>query len=324
MKLISFTNSESTLLSKINEGITTFDGLKDVVPFSDKTLKQVLESLIAKKIIVFDTKTGEYKYDTIVTGSKVILDGNMMLPTTIIKFKDFMLVSRGNWYKFPIDFDTRRIIWNVALPSSKKQSTLVEMIKESVLKEKRSNIVSSSDPQYKALENKIVPYNDNILLLLKTVGDERTEVRIIFRKVIKRISKDMCVEFRGLRACSEILTEELISELRKPVSERNYNNIQINRIFNFSDFVFLGNEIPYRFDSLNHIIYYVKITKIRGMIELTYMTRDEIGEDKKVDVSVYDDASDGIAKIKELFQSYALSLIDNSDVLVEDMEVKAE
>lgn len=323
MKLISFTNSESTLLSKLNEGYATFEELKSVVPYSDKTLKQVIESLVSKKIIVLDTKTGRYIYDSPVNGEKIILDGNLMLPTTVLKFKDRMLVSRGSWYQFPPDFDIRRIIWNVHLPMTKKQnSTLAELIQESVLKEKKSKIVQSTDLTYKGLVNKLVPYSPTLMLKLNVVGDEKCDVSIIFKKLVNKITDDIRVEFRGLTVRSEILTSELITELKKTVKDRVYTNIHLNRIFNFSDFVFIGNEIPYKFDIENKILYYAKITKVRGVIELTYFAMKDNGESEKVDVVSYDDAADGISKIKELFMMYAVKMVDGEDFYVEDISDK--
>jgi hypothetical protein len=61
------------------------------------------------------------------------------LPVTIIKTKTKTLVSRGAWYEFPLDFDVRRIIWNVQLPNNNR-STLVDLIQNSILKEKKSKI----------------------------------------------------------------------------------------------------------------------------------------------------------------------------------------
>lgn len=326
MKLLSFTNSESTFLSKLNEGHATFEELKSVVPYSDKTLKQVIESLISKKIIKLDTSTGRYVYDSPVNGEKIILDGNLMLPTTILKFKDRMLVSRGTWYQFPPDFDIRRVIWNVQLPMSKKQnsgtSTLVELIRESVLKEKKSRIIQSTDTTYKGLVNKIVPYGKSIALKLNVVGDDQCDVSIMFKKLVNKITDDIKIEFRGLTVRSEISTHELIAELKKPVKERDYSNVKLNRMFNFSDFVFLNNEIPYQFDIENKILYYVKITKVRGTIELTYQAMKSDGDVEKIEVTSYEDAADGIAKIKELFMQYAVKMVDGEDFYVEDLNLE--
>ena len=58
----SFQPSEANVLSKINEGYTTFDELKSQVGFSEKTLNQVLESLISKHILEYNKSTQTYGY----------------------------------------------------------------------------------------------------------------------------------------------------------------------------------------------------------------------------------------------------------------------
>jgi hypothetical protein len=321
MEVKSLTSLEATFLSKFNEGFRTFDALKANMSVSEKTLNDIVETLLAKGVIKFNTGTREYYYETPPEGDKVILDGNIMLPITVIRQVDHknpenskLLVSRGAWYEFPIDFDIRRIIWNVQLPSSNK-STLLDLIRESVLKEKKSRL--QQNPAYKQLVNKILPWSENILLKINVVGDDATDVTVIFRDrlTIDGGNEGEYVEFREFTVRSEISTKEMIAELTKSKEERDYNKIGLNRIFNFSDFIFSGNGIPYSSDGES--INYAKITAIKGRFELTFYRFTNAGTTTKFDVQEFLDASEGIDKLRELFQGYAQSLVSVSDILVE-------
>lgn len=313
MIIQSFTSLEATFLTKFNEGHKTFESLKEHVPFNEKTLNTIIETMIAKNVIKFDTLSKIYIYDTPIKGDKVILDGNIMLPTTIIRFPGKILVSRGAWYEFPADFDIRRIIWNVQLPSNNK-STLVDLIKESVLKEKKSRI--NQLPEYKQLVNKIIPWSENILLKINAVGEENTDISIIFRDklYLDNTHKDFA-DFRGFTVRSEIKTADLIHQLTVTAAERDFKSININRIFNFSDFIFSNNEIPYTNDdeSLN----YAKITAIRGKFEITYFRMDNSGQISKLNVEEYFDVAEGVEKIRELFSGYAEAFISRNDIFIE-------
>lgn len=312
MNTKSFNSIESTFLSKLNEGYNTFDKLINVVPYNETTLKNTIESLITKNIIKFDNIRKEYCYDTIVEGQIVVLDGNIMLPVTIIETKDKILVTRGEWYEFPKDFDIRRIVWNVQIPS-KNKSSLIELIQSSILKERKTKIIQL--PEYINLQNKLVPWSSNIKLKLNVIGEEITDVNIIF---IEKIGDDELIEFREFTVKSEISTTELISELTKSVEERNFQNIKLNRIYNFSDFVFSGNCIPYLFDTES--ICYGKITGVKGKFEITYFRLDDSGKIEKLNVEEYFDATEGIEKIRELFVSYGEILISKNNFLVETTE----
>lgn len=316
MEIKHFTTLESTFLSKFNEGFNTFDKLKDNVPFNEKTLQSIIETMIIKNIIKFDNIRKEYIYDSPVDGNIIILDGNIMLPTTIIKTETKLLVTRGAWYEFPLDFDIRRIIWNVIL-ASKSKSTLVDLIQQSVLKEKKSKIIQL--PEYINLVNKLIPWSENIKLKLNTIGENITDISILFIEQLKFDEKsDDFVEFREFSVRSEIDTQELINELMLTASERNFQNIKLNRIFNFSDFVFANNSIPYLSDEES--ICYGKITAVRGKFEITYYRFDNTGKNEKLNVEEYLDATEGIEKIKELFMGYGESLLSRNDFLIEVSE----
>lgn len=314
MEIKSFNSIESAFLSKLNEGFKTFEQLKENVPFNESTLNSCIETLTTKNVIRYNTTKKEYEYDSPVNGDMVVLDGNIMLPTTIIRKKDKLIVSRGMWYEFPADFDIRRIIWNVQLPN-KTKSTLVDLIRESVLKVRKSKIIQL--PEYQKLVGIIIPYNDNVMFQINTVGEDNTDISLIFKDSIK-VSEEESIEFRGFTVRTEIYTAELIDQLTRDVNERAFHEIKINRIYNFSDFVFSNNEIPY--SNNNERIDYIKITGIRNKIELTYFSLFKNGTTKKDDVETFLSADEGLAKIKELFSGYAENLLSSYDFLVESSE----
>lgn len=303
------TGPETTLLSLFNEGNKTFESLKEKVPFSEKELMGILESLINKSILVFDKNKKSYEYDSPVKGDKIILEGNVMLPMTIIRKEDCILVSRGKWYKFPTDFDVRTIIWNVKLPN-KTSSTLVDLIKDSVLKNRKARVQTM--PEHKNLVNKIVPYSNRISLLLNAIGEEATDVTIIFKIIL-----DDFVQFKGFSIRSLINTKELITELEKDNDVRDFSNINLNRIFNFSDFIFANNCIPYEFISETKEIKFVKITQIKKSLEISYNIMTKNGVVEKFDSDNFDNISEGVAKIKSLFDGYGSHLLNELDFIVE-------
>jgi hypothetical protein len=310
---------EANFLDILSKGFKKFDAIKENINFEESTLQNVINSLISKNIIKYDTIKQEYDYDTPVNGDKIILPGNILLPVTIIKRKDKILVTRGPWYEFPLDFDYRRIIWNVQLPNQSK-STLIDLIKESMLKERKSKIVQVEE--YKNIANKIVPYNNNIKIKLNIIGEELIDVTIIFILKLKMNEKNVIdsddisnVEFREFNVKSLIQTKDLINQLTCPIEERNFEKIKLNRIFNFSDFVFLNNSIPISYDK--NKIEFVKITGIKQKLQLTYFEFDNSGSIRKNNTEEFLDVTEGINHLKSLFNSLAKEILLKNDILVE-------
>lgn len=314
MESHSFLPSEANVLSKLNEGYNTFDELKKVVDFSEKTLQQVLESLVSKHILVYDKAQQKYRYELPVNGEKIILDGNLLLPTTILRYPNYILVGRGSWYKFPADFDIRRIIWNVKLPNTKNTS-LVSLITESVMKERKTKVVQL--PEYKNLVNKLVPYSKNIMFKINAVGSELTDISIMFKHTLSAQTEEIKVEYRGMFVRSEIKTDELLNELRKDPSQRVFTNIHVNRMYSLSEFIFSNNEIPYNFNPQTRELRYAKITGIKGRIELTFFCMNASGDVEKENVEEYTEPNSGINRIRELFDKYARKMAEAEDFLVE-------
>lgn len=314
MKIESFTSLESEVLNLIGQGKNTLEQLSENITFGDKLLNQTLETLCSKNILVFDSKSKKYKYDSPINKEMIVLEGNILLPTTIIKDpkNNCMYITRGNWYRFPLDFDIRRIIWNVKMVG-KNNSTLVDMIRSSVLKERKARI--THNPQYDNIKNKILPYNKNIGLYLNAIGDEITDITIQFKTYLDESDPKAPVH-RGFNVRSEISTESLISELKKPLSERNYeNNIKLNLIYNLSDFIYSKNEIPVSL--IDGVLNYFKITGVKKGYEITYYNLDLSGLNTKVDVETFDTPQEAIDKFRKIFKGLPCKILEKNKILLE-------
>jgi hypothetical protein len=310
---------ESNVLDTINNGYKTIEAIEANINFDKNILQNIISSLTMKNIIKYDNIKQQYDYDTHINGEKIILTGNILLPVTIIHKNDKVIVTRGEWYEFPKDFDFRRIIWNVQLPN-KTKSTLIELIKESVLKERKTKLVQV--PEYKHIVGKYVPYNNNIKLKLNVIGEELTDITIIFMLKLKMddsvnldSDSNAMVEFREFSVKSMIQTKELIEQLTAEKSQINFEKIKLNRIFNFSDFVFLNNSFPISFTK--NKINFVKITNIKQKLQLTYYDFDSTGSVKKTNVDEFQDIPEGINYLKEVFDGVPKEILLKNNFLVE-------
>lgn len=308
----TYSRQEAEVLDLLNKGYTDRDKLTDNFSGSDKTFDIVISNLVNKNIVKIVKNT--YQLVDKTGGNLVVLDGDLLLPVTVIKTNNKTYVNRGLWYEVPSDFDVRRIVWNVNIPKSKTENqSLVEMLKTSVLKERKTR--NEQLPEYENLVNKIVPYNENIGLLMHTIGENSTDVSIIF-KIKLSIASDVSIQHRGFKVRTEVSTQELIEELTKPVADRDYNNIQLNKIFTFSDFVFSGNEIPISLS--NGVLEYVKITGIRKGLELTYYKMDTLGNIIKTDVKKFDDSNDGLNELFDIYSDFATKYLNKLGFLIEE------
>jgi hypothetical protein len=326
---VNYSSFEAQVISYINEGKDTIKKMQTSCQFTEKQLLKTIELLISKNIIVFNTEKHCYEFDSPIEGERVILKGNIILPLTVLRNKkrNQTLVTRGKWYEFPdVNFDVRTIIWDVELNSGKsdqQNQTLIDLIQATVLKEKKTQNIQLEE--YKELQNKIIPYSKNIGLLLKIIGEEITDISIIFKELIpvgsleelrnSREEPTMFNTFMGFTVQSYISTKEVIDSLKTPVNERNYKeSIHLNHIFKLSDFVFSNNEIPFRYK--DYILEYVKLTGVRKNIELSYYKFTGSGDKRHYDTEEYD-INDGIKKIRELFEGYTLGFLNSLEFEVE-------
>jgi polyribonucleotide nucleotidyltransferase len=123
------------------------------------------------------------------------------------------------------------------------------------------------------------------------------------------------VEFREFSVKSMIQTKELIEQLTAEKSQINFEKIKLNRIFNFSDFVFLNNSFPISFTK--NKINFVKITNIKQKLQLTYYDFDSTGSVKKTNVDEFQDIPEGINYLKEVFDGVPKEILLKNNFLVE-------
>jgi hypothetical protein len=303
----------------------TFEDILDKTGISRTTLTTIIESLVAKGTVEVVESTDEetslsYKLRKSIE-RPIILEGNIFLPVSVIEFPErgTKLVTRGNWYELPIDFDIDRIIWNISI-DPKQKSTLMDLIATSISKERTTKNVQL--PEYQMLVNKEVPYSNTMNLRIKVVGETVTDITIVFKVPIstETITEDIKTVYNhtGFTVNSKISTAELIGELKKKPAERDYHNIKINRLFNITDFVFSGNEFPIEYTDEG--LRFAKITGIRGGFELTYYRIGASGNKVTTDKEQYDDASTAISRIIQMFNDICNTILQENDITCEYME----
>lgn len=312
MNTETITSVKAEILTNINKNIGTLDGMLEHSHHDEHSINNELSNLIATNVLKFNKTSKNYSFKHEPEGDKIILDGNIFLPVTVIKKAEKLLVCRGMWYEFPPDFNVNRIIWNVAL-NQVTNSSLVDLLKLTQNKMKKSKIEQL--PEYQKLVNLIIPYNDQIKFTINTVGVELTAIVISFTHNLYLNGKSGdCVEYRNFRVNSEISTDELIAELKCLPEDRDWSRIKMNNVFNFSEFLFSKNEIPYNYDGKN--IEYVSLARIRGKFKLDYMDMDVNGNITKSNTEEFDNIEDGQIKLRSIFDAYAKEYLENIDIIV--------
>ena len=314
----NFLNLEIEFIENLKKGFNTVDLIIDNTNLSMSSVKMVIEKLQAKGVIEFNKTKRVYEFSKPIDKDNVIiLDGNILLPVTIIKKEGFTYISRGHWYKFQGDIDIRNIIWNVELPTKGNNIELVELVKNSILKVKKSKIVQV--PEYAQLQNIIIPWSEQVTFKIVTVGDEQTEVIVMFNF---HMGNDSLVKivWRDLTVRTLISTDQLIAELTKEVDERKFNNIELNRIYNITDFIFAGNKFPTKYSKDQ--IKYLEITGVRGKFELTEYVSNGTSHQKTGEVHSFADIGEGLDFMRQIFNTSVLPLIENMDFTIDDDEKK--
>lgn len=318
MEVQNFLNLEIEFIDNLKKGFNTVESIIENTNLSMSSVKMVVEKLQAKGVIEFDKQKRIYQFSKPIDKDNVIiLDGNILLPVTVIKKDGFTYVSRGNWYKFEGDLDIRNIIWNVELPTKGNSIELVELVKNSILKVKKSKIVQV--PEYAQLQNIIIPWSDKVSFKIVTVGDEQTEVIVMFNFHMGN-DDTFKIVWRDLTVRTLISTEQLINELTKGVDDRKFSNIELNRIYNITDFIFAGNKFPIKYTPDQ--IKYLEITGVRGKFELTEYTSNGQNAIKTGEVHSFGDIGEGLDFMRQIFNTSVLPLIENMDFTIDNDEEK--
>jgi hypothetical protein len=266
--------------------------------------------------IVTKNDSGEYQYSKELDGDVIILDGSLLLPVVTITKNDKLYVTRGVWYEFPIDFDIRRIVWNevVDINVNGDNMSLVEMLMSQSIKEKKTSIRQL--PEYEYLKNKIIPYSDTIGLHIIRVGEESTEVRILFKTPLTDGS--ISAEHKGFGAKSVISTHEMLHQLDLDVDQRTYENIQLNRVIEIRDIIYSGNEIPLRYEGNDKkALFYVKLTSCKNGLSYEIRRKDIMGNNVKIDTQYCDSLSEGIEELWEDTSNMINKLLKRNDFNIE-------
>ena len=285
----------------IRDNNPVYEDLREMFgQYPDDKFITLVDALSAMNLISFDKKTNKYSVETNKTiGEQIILDGETNLPVTIIELpkENKKYISRGIWYELPLDFDIRRIKWNVVLYKDKdgEEIHLTDYLKTVALKEKKSKI--KHNPEYDMLRNRVVPYSDKMKLTLKSIGDEVTDAVLTFYQQTKM----MDVLFTGLSVNTTISTKQLMLALESPKEERNWSKqLEINRLYSVNDFITKNNEIL--MSDENGELIYARITGIQKGFELSIFKQSKIGVQSKIDVETYYTYDELHARIRELLE----------------------
>lgn len=307
----SISTIEASVLEHITKnGKVSRKQLIEDLKISDTSVDIVVNKLINTNVIKED-ENSVLQYIVPLKDDVVILDGQLLLPVAVIDEGETKIISRGGkWYRFPKDFDIRRIIWNVDMVENngnEKNSSLVDLLKSTIVKTRKSSIVQLEE--YLNLVNKIVPYNEDIGLHLLKIGSDETDIHIIF-KIKLRTPDGIEGTYKGFSARSVISTVELIGEINKDPDDRNYDNIRVDHQIDLNDTLFLNNEFPIAFYKdmkatvkeegqriSGTVLKVAKITKIKNSLELNIITRNAFGDNKVIQTLTYDSISEGIEYI---------------------------
>lgn len=316
------TNAEIlNIFSKENKPLTK-EFIKNQFKFvSDTVINKSLDFLVNKGLITveIDTKDNNksiYKYTEPLKDNIIILEGDLLLPVTIITKDDGRIfVTRGKWYEFPKGFDTRRIVWNCALNNNgnEKNRTLVDMLTSAGLSQKKSTIVQL--PEYESFINKTIKYNDDITLLIHKVGEELTEISVIFNILVGPKTEDLTVYHSGFKIKSEIATDELVNEVFKDAKERDFTNIKLRKIYELSDLIYVGNQIPVAYVDGN--LRYINIITCRRKLQYAFLELKEDGSIIHHESELFDVISEGIEAIMELCEKFVNNLFNKNGFLLD-------
>jgi len=311
MQYQTYNRQEISIMRVLSENVpVTKDEIIEKTKISETAFDVTISRMISSGDVTLNDS--KYSYTNKLDGNIIVLDGNLLLPVITVTKNDKLYVTRGTWYEFPIDFDVRRIIWNDVLNINLNgdNASLVDLLVNQSIKEKK--IFTQQLPEYEYLKNKIIPYSDKIGLHIMKVGEETTEIRILFKTVLTDGS--MTSEHKGFGVKSVISTIEMLEELEKDTSERNYENIKLNRIVEIRDIMYVKNEIPLYFDNKNKsVLVYAKLNTVKSGFSYEIRRRDMIGNNVKIDNYYYESVSEGIESLWDEAKDFVNKLFKDSD-----------
>lgn len=314
---------EANILNEITKGNRIMEGISERLNMSDSVILQELQMLVDTGMLSFNYDTKEYEYAKPIIGEPIFLDGDMFIPASFVYLDDKLMVSRGDdWYQFDRNLDIRRIQWNSVLPYEengeiKTDTTLFDMLKNSVNKQRKTRNKQLSE--YDNLRDKIVPYSDTLKIRLLTIGEEQTDVNLMFILPISVDSNnDLIVEFRKFAVKQAISTEQLILALRRPQQLRNFQqDIALDRMIPAKDMFFTGNCIPVRWTNEDKSSFeFIELSQIKkDSLTVTRKEYTTSGETYLSDMSMSpNDLQQELSEEKEFPLLYSI-LKDNEFIL---------
>jgi hypothetical protein len=324
-KFKNYSYFEAEILSRITNGKNTKTEILESSKISEKVFDGIVQKLIATSIIKEEKTLSDvtYTYQKPIENDIVILEGDMLLPVHVIYKEDCTYVTRGSWYKLEKDFDIRRIVWNCKIQNigNDKNSSLVDLLISTVVKSEKNNIVHLTEYDY--LLNKAIPYSEDVSLQIIKVGEDTTEIFIVFKVDIANIQGDLKTTHKGFKFKSTISTTELLEQLNLDSENRNYQNIKVNRLLDVKDMIFTGNEIPRSFEGnkpliQGEVLNYIKITKMKNCIQFELRHKSLFGENRLENEEYYDSISEGIEAIMGYCNPFISKILTRNDFTLED------
>lgn len=315
----TYTNVESEILNiiSINDSPLKLDEILEKTTLGEHTVLSVLTNLVTKKILKFDGE--KYIYQIASKNKKLILNGNLLLPVTIIRRDGFTFICRGKWYKISgEDFDVSRIVWNTVMNLSGEKSTLVELIEQQLLS--TPNIKVTQLPEYKQLQNKKIIYNNNLDILVKVVGKENTKINICFKEKVydtegDKLNNNLSYDFTVMEIPAIINTDMLLSYLKPTEENAPKIEIELPKLITISDIIFNGNTFPISYDKKTVTFY--SIEKNKHKMVLTKKVIDFNGVEIELDSDTYDNLEYGTDFVSSNLE-YAREMVLKSGIILEE------
>lgn len=317
-----FLNFLTTNSKNGGKGVTKSEIIKKI-NISEKYYDRIISDLLAKNLIKINAD--RISYTTPVNDSIIILKGDLLFPVTIIEREDYKLVTRGIWYKLPKNFDVRRIIWDCELYNNgnNKNNSLVDLLisQEFVVEKSENNVMK----EYNHLIDKMIPYSDNLYLHIKSVNTQSTDILITFDMKLTESDKSFTAMNAFFKVKSEISTGEMLNELNKESSLRNFQNIKLNNVISVSDLILKNNEIPIEYvtgNGRNYVggdtIKYVYIETLKNGITYSIKTKNSSGSIKTIENYEYNSITEGIESIMVLCKKFIDKIFSQYGLVIDE------
>lgn len=287
---------EANIVNCIAKGINRFNDIAIKLNLNETVLEKELAILEAQNLIR-QNQYGQYEWERPILDEFIVLDGEALMPPIFLYLEDRLVVSRGReWFTFPVTTDKRRIMWNIDFAdlgykpeNGEIKTDLISLISNSTVKTKSTK--NKQLKEYENLVDKLVPYEIELKLHLKVIGENYTDIDIIPILTFEINEIGMLVEYRKFKIRSKIDTNELVESLMAPQGLRNYKSIiSLDKIIKFDDILFNGNCIPtkYMYNDDNVIvgIEFIEVKLSKGEYYLTLKEFTSEGEFTISDVNL--------------------------------------